>query len=152
MSTVYHMVTTARMKKIFRALDHSSIFILIAGTYTPFTLVSLQGEWGWTLFGLIWGIALVGIILETATGQRLKKLSLTLYLAMGWLVIVAAKPLFLSVAPGGLVLLAGGGLCYTFGVIFYVWKSLFFNHAIWHLFVLSGSILHFFAVFYYVVP
>lgn len=152
MSTLYHMVTTVRMKKLFRALDHSSIFILIAGTYTPLTLVNLQGGWGWTLFGLVWGLALAGIIMETVTGQRLKKLSLTLYIAMGWLIIIAAKPLLQSVAPGGLLLLAGGGFCYTFGVLFYVWKSLFFNHAIWHLFVLAGSILHFFAVFFYVVP
>jgi hemolysin III len=152
MSTFYHLVKTAKLKKLFRALDHSSIFILIAGTYTPFTLVTLQGGWGWTLFGMVWGLAIAGIILETVTGQRFEKLSLGLYIAMGWLIVIAAKPLLLSIAPGGLALLVGGGLCYTFGVIFYIWNSLVFNHAIWHIFVLSGSALHFFAVFFYVIP
>ncbi len=152
MSTFYHLVKTAKMKKLFRALDHSSIFILIAGTYTPFTLVTLHGSWGWTLFGIVWGLAVAGIILETVTGQRFEKLSLSLYLAMGWLIIVAIKPLFLGIAPGGIALIVGGGLCYTLGVVFYIWNSLVFNHAIWHLFVLGGSVLHFFAVFFYVIP
>lgn len=152
MSTSYHLVTTPKLKKVFRALDHSSIFLLIAGTYTPFTLVSLKGGWGWTLFGLVWGFALVGIVVETITSQKLKRLSLFLYLVMGWLIVIAVKPLLQSVAPEGLMLLAGGGLCYTFGVIFYVWKSLTYNHAIWHLFVLAGSVLHFFAIFFYVIP
>jgi len=152
MSTFYHWVRTPRWKTVFRALDHSSIFLLIAGTYTPFTLVSLQGGWGWTLFGLVWGLAIIGVVLETATGQKLKKLSLGLYITMGWLIIIAAKPLLANVAMGGLVLLVGGGLCYTFGIVFYVWQSLAFSHAIWHLFVLGGSLFHFFAVFFYVVP
>ncbi len=151
-SSFYHLVTAPRMKKLFRTLDHSSIFLLIAGTYTPFTLVSLRGRLGWTLFGLVWGIAITGVILETVTKQKFKKLSLSLYLGMGWLIIVAIKPILQNVDPGGIVLLVSGGLCYTFGVIFYIWNSLIFNHAIWHLFVLAGTILHFFSVFFYVIP
>lgn len=152
MSTCYHWVRTPHRKNIFRTLDHSSIFLLIAGTYTPFTLVTLHGGWGWTLFGLVWGLAVIGVMLKTLTRHELKKLSLGLYIAMGWLIIIAAKPLLASVDFGGLALLVGGGLCYTLGIVFYVWQSLAFNHAIWHLFVLAGSLLHFFAVFFYVVP
>ncbi|MFN2355175.1 MAG: hemolysin III family protein [Desulfopila sp.] len=151
MSTLYHIVRDIKLKKIFRAMDHASIFVLIAGTYTPFTLVTLHGKWGWTLFGMVWGIAVTGIVIQTLTGQKYK-MSLALYLGMGWLMIVAIKPLFLGIPAGGLALLGGGGLCYTLGVVFYVWNSLFCNHAIWHLFVLGGSILHFFAVFFYVIP
>lgn len=152
MSTLYHAVRIPRLKKIFRALDHSSIFLLIAGTYTPFTLVNLHGSWGWTIFGVVWGMAIVGIILETVTKQKFKKISLALYISMGWLIIVAIKPLLSTVDTGGIILLVSGGLCYSLGVIFYIWKSLVFHHAIWHLFVLAGSILHFFAVFFYVIP
>jgi len=152
MSTVYHLVKGEKIKRIFRLLDHSSIFLLIAGTYTPFTLVTLNGKWGWTLFGLVWGLALIGIIAEFATGQKYKKVSLGLYIGMGWLIIIAIKPLISTIPPGGLTLLVCGGLCYSLGIIFYVWKSLTGNHAIWHLFVLGGSILHFFAVFFYVIP
>ena len=152
MSTLYHLAKKPKIKKLFRTLDHSSIFLLIAGTYTPFTLVNLRGVWGWTLFGLVWGIAVLGIIIETATQQRLKKTSLCLYIGLGWLIVIAIKPLLNSVAAGGIILLVLGGLCYSLGVIFYIWKSLFLNHAIWHLFVLAGSILHFFAVFFYVIP
>ncbi len=152
MSTLYHVVQSPHLKRIFRKLDHSSIFLLIAGTYTPFTLVNLHGTWGWTLFGLVWGIALIGILVETFTRQQLKHLSLGLYIGMGWLILIAAGPLIENVQTGGLLLLLSGGLFYTLGVVFYKWKSLFFNHAIWHLFVLAGSIFHFFAVFYYVIP
>lgn len=152
MSTLYHLVKGPKIKRLFRVLDHSSIFLLIAGTYTPFTLVTLNGKWGWTLFGLVWGLAVTGIIVEVFTGQKYKKISLSLYLVMGWLIIIALNPLIHTVPAGGLRLLIGGGLCYTFGVVFYVWKSLTGSHAIWHLFVLGGSILHFFAVFFYVIP
>jgi hemolysin III len=151
-STFYHLATTPKIKKWLRAIDHSSIFLLIAGTYTPFTLVSLRGAWGWTLFGLVWGIAFIGIFLETITRQRFEKASLTLYLGLGWLIILAIKPIIDSVAPGGIVLLVSGGLCYSLGVFFYVWKSLHFHHAIWHLFVLAGSSLHFFSIFFYIIP
>ena len=151
-STLYHSAQDPKLRARLKILDHACIYLLIAGTYTPFTLVTLHGKWGWTLFGMVWGIAVAGIIIETLTGQKYKKLSLALYLGMGWLIIVAIKPLFLGIPAGGLVLLGSGGLCYTLGVIFYVWKSLFCSHAIWHLFVLGGSVLHFFAVFFYVIP
>jgi hemolysin III len=152
MSTLYHLVKRDKIKRIFRILDHSSIFLLIAGTYTPFTLVTLNGKWGWTLFGLVWGLAIAGIVTEIVTGQKYKKLSLVLYIGMGWLIIIAVKPLIDTIPAGGLTLLVCGGLCYTLGVVFYAWKSLVANHAIWHLFVLGGSMLHFFAVFFYVIP
>ena len=152
MSTLYHLVKKERIKRVFRLLDHSSIFLLIAGTYTPFTLVTLNGKWGWTLFGLVWGLAVTGIITEFATGQKYKKVSLVLYIGMGWLIIIAIKPLIDTIPLGGLTLLICGGLCYTLGIVFYIWKSLAGNHAIWHLFVLGGSMLHFFAVFFYVIP
>lgn len=152
MSTMYHLVQKTKIKKIFRALDHSSIFLLIAGTYTPFTLVTLKGGWGWSMFGIVWGLAVVGIITELFIGDRYKKLSLTIYICMGWLIIIAIYPLVKSIPLGGLLLLVCGGLCYTVGTIFYVWKSLRLGHAIWHLFVLGGSSLHFLAVLFYVIP
>jgi len=151
-STLYHGIPHARAKEVLQRLDHAAIFLLIAGTYTPFTLVNLRGSWGWTLFGLVWGIAIAGMVLELACRKRYKRLSITLYLGLGWLVLIAIKPMLTSVEAGGLVLLLAGGLCYSFGVIFYVWKRLTYHHAIWHLFVLAGSTLHFFSVLFYVVP
>ncbi|MGX9365568.1 PAQR family membrane homeostasis protein TrhA [Desulfoplanes sp. PS50] len=151
-STLYHSISSPKAKTVMRVLDHSSIFLLIAGTYTPFTLVSLHGPWGWTLFGIIWGLALAGIVLELSPFRRWRIFQVSLYLGMGWAIIVAIKPLLASVPSGGIRLVVAGGLCYTFGVIFYVWRRLKFNHAIWHLFVLSGTILHFFAVLLYVIP
>lgn len=152
MSTLYHLASKPRYKKIFRTLDHSSIYILIAGTYTPFTLVNLNGAWGWTLFGLVWGIACLGIAIEIFSRRRIVALSLTLYIGLGWLILIAIQPLFTGVETGGIILLLCGGLVYSLGVLFYVWKSLVFHHAIWHIFVLMGSIFHFFAVFFYVIP
>lgn len=152
MSTLYHLVRRAKIKKVFRTLDHSSIFLLIAGTYTPFTLVTLNGGWGWSLFGVVWGFAVIGIFTELFIGDRFQKLSLSIYICMGWLIIIAIFPLVQNIPSGGLLLLVSGGLCYTFGTVFYVWKSLFCGHAIWHLFVLGGSSLHFLAVFFYVIP
>ena len=151
-STLYHSVTTPRAKRALQVLDHTAIFLLIAGTYTPFTLVSLRGPWGWSLFGTVWGLAVTGIILEIAFPRRWPALSLALYLAMGWVVVVAVKPLLAVLPTGGLVLLVLGGLAYTVGIIFYAWRRLPYGHAIWHLFVLVGTILHFFAVLFYVVP
>lgn len=150
-SSLYHGAS-GRLKKILRVVDHQSIYLLIAGTYTPFTLVSLRGPWGWSLFGVVWGLALVGIALRLLLNGRLHGLVVALYLAMGWVVVVAVQPMLDRVAPGGLALLAGGGLAYTGGVVFYKWKRLPYNHAIWHLFVLLGSALHFFAVLFYVIP
>jgi hemolysin III len=151
-STLYHGITHPRAKQILQQLDHAAIFLLIAGTYTPFTLVNLRGPWGWTLFGLVWGIALLGVVLQLAAKQRYERLSLALYLGLGWLVVIAVDPMLSAVDSGGLLLLLLGGLSYSLGVIFYVWKRLAYHHAVWHLFVLAGSILHFFAVLFYVVP
>ncbi|MEW8205971.1 MAG: hemolysin III family protein [Candidatus Thiodiazotropha taylori] len=151
-STLYHGIPMPRAKKLLQRFDHAAIFLLIAGTYTPFTLVNLRGSWGWTLFGLVWGFAIVGVLLELFRDVRLKWLSLSLYLGLGWLVVVAIKPLIDAIEVGGIVLLLAGGLCYSLGVIFYIWRRLAYHHAVWHLFVLAGSVLHFFSVFFYVVP
>jgi hemolysin III len=151
-STLYHGIPNPNAKRILRVLDHSAIYLLIAGTYTPFTLVSLRGPWGWTLFGLIWGLAILGIVIKVAAIGRFRRLSLALYIGMGWLVVVALRPLGLAVPHGGLVLLLLGGIAYTSGVVFYVWRRLPYHHAIWHAFVLAGSVLHFFAILLYVAP
>lgn len=151
-STLYHGIPSPSAKRILRQIDHAAIFLLIAGTYTPFTLVNLRGGWGWTLFGLVWGLAIAGMILELATRQRFRRLSIGLYLGLGWLVLIAIKPMMANVETGGLVLLLVGGLCYSLGVIFYVLKKIAYHHAVWHLFVLAGSIFHFMAVFFYVIP
>lgn len=151
-SSLYHGIHHPRAKAVLRQLDHAAIYLLIAGTYTPFLLVSLRGVWGWTLFGLIWSLALLGIVLEFIDGKRFKKLALGLYLGMGWIVVVAVEPMLQRVEIGGLVLLLVGGLCYSLGVIFYVRKQMAYHHAIWHLFVLAGSIFHYFAVLLYVIP
>lgn len=158
-STLYHSIPIPRAKTILRILDHSAIFLLIAGTYTPFTLVNLRGAWGWSLFGVIWGLALFGVVFQiilhlksNADMRRWVILSLGLYVAMGWAVVVAAKPLFTAVSPKGLVLLLIGGLFYTLGIVFYIWDRLPYNHAVWHIFVLGGSISHFFAILFYVIP
>ncbi|MBN8429878.1 hemolysin III family protein [Microbulbifer salipaludis] len=151
-STLYHSITHVSAKQILRTLDHSSIFLLIAGTYTPFTLVTLRGPWGWWLFGIIWGLALVGLIIQFTPLKKIRALSITLSALMGWVVIAAIKPLMDNLASGGLLLLVLGGLCYTGGIAFYLWRSLRYHHAIWHLFVLAGGVLHFFAVLFYVIP
>jgi len=151
-STLYHAFPWPRIKAFFQHLDHAAIYVLIAGTYTPFALVNLRGAWGWTLLAVVWSIAIFGVVIELALKERKKWLSLSLYLGLGWMAILVIKPMLDNVAAGGLWFLLGGGLAYTFGVIFYVWKSLPFHHAIWHLFVLAGSVLHFLSVFYYVLP
>jgi hemolysin III len=151
-STLYHSIQNPHAKDILQVLDHSAIYLLIAGTYTPFTLVSLRGPWGWWLFGVIWGFAVLGVVFQLSLLRRWHAVSLCLYIGMGWVVVVAIKPLIVSVATGGIVFLVLGGLAYTVGVLFYCWEKLKFHHAIWHLFVLAGSILHFFAVLFYVVP
>lgn len=151
-STLYHSIQLPRPKQIMRVLDHSAIFLLIAGTYTPFMLINLRGAWGWGLFSFIWVLALSGVIMQLTPLRQWRGLSLTLYITMGWLVVVAFKPLMREVAPGGLILLLLGGLAYTGGVFFYKWKRLPYNHAIWHGFVLAGSVLHFFAVLFYALP
>lgn len=150
-SSLYHGIPYSKAKQVLQRIDHAAIFLLIAGTYTPFLLVNLRGPWGWTLFGMVWGIAVFGMVLETLPAKRYKRLSLSLYLGLGWLILIATKPMLNSVETGGLILLLAGGLCYSLGVIFYIWKKLSFNHAIWHIFVLAGSILHFFSILFYVI-
>jgi hemolysin III len=130
-STLYHAFPTGRGKRLLQKLDHSAIFLLIAGTYTPFTLGVLGGAWGWSLFGVVWGIAAGGIALKLLAGVRYKKLSAGMYVAMGWMVLVAIHPLWIGVPPWGLALLLGGGLAYTVGVIFYLSRGLRFGHFIW---------------------
>ncbi len=151
-STLYHSARNPRIKRILRIVDHASIYLLIAGTYTPFTLVNLRGPWGWTLLGLVWGIAVAGVIWKMFHTHRFPVLSTALYIAMGWLVVIAARPLLRAVPITGVAWIAAGGLAYTGGVIFYGWQRWRFNHAVWHLFVLAGSACHFVAVMRYVLP
>jgi hemolysin III len=151
-STLYHAIQHPAAKPILRILDHSAILVLIAGTYTPITLVSLHGPWGWTLFGVIWALATLGILIETTRLRRYRAGLLALYVIMGWAVVAAVKPMTHNVGAGGLWLLLSGGLAYTGGIVFYLWERLPYNHAIWHLFVLAGSALHYFAILLYVIP
>lgn len=151
-STLYHSITQPMAKKVLRAVDHSMIYLLIAGTYTPFDLITLHGATGWSLFGVTWGLALVGIVFKIFATGKYEKLSLTIYLGMGWCVIVVIKPLIHALPTGGLVLLLVGGLSYSGGVAFYVWERLRYHHAIWHVFVLGGTVFHFFAILLYVLP
>ena len=151
-STLYHSFQKVKVKAVFRTLDHVSIYILIAATYTPLTLVNLRGPWGWSIFGVVWGLALFGTVIECSPLRRFRLASVLLYIGMGWVVIVALKPLLASVQTGGLIFLLAGGLFYTIGCIFYAWRRLPYNHAIWHLFVLAGSACHFFAILFYVLP
>ncbi len=152
-SAVYHGLKKRKPKVVFRILDHLSIYLLIAGTYTPFTLVSLRGPWGWSIFCVIWVLALYGILtqlwrLRLGTGLG----SVWLYVLMGWTMLVGIKPLYDALPGKGLLLLVLGGLAYTGGIAFYSWRSLKYHHAIWHLFVLAGGIFHFLAVYLYIVP
>ena len=150
-STLYHAITNEKVKQIFRQFDHAAIYFLIAGTYTPIVLVSLGGTWGWTIFSIIWLTAIAGIVLKFVYPHRFKKLSVILYLIMGWFVVIAINELMENMDSGGLWLMLIGGLFYSVGVIFYVWKSLPYNHAVWHLFVLAGSISHYFMILLYIV-
>ena len=148
-SAIYHALPGTRAKQVFERLDHAAIYLLIAGTYTPFALGALRGPWGWGLLVAIWALALVGVVFKSVYGPRYPIVSTTVYLLMGWLVVVAYRPLLESVAPAGIALLVAGGLCYTLGVVFYAWKRLRYSHLIWHLFVLGGTVCHFFAVLGY---
>jgi hemolysin III len=151
-STLYHSIPLPRAKKVLRIIDHSTIYLLIAGTYTPLTLVTLNGTVGWTLFTIVWALALVGVVFKIFATGRFERLSLAIYLGMGWCVLLAIKPLLRELPTGGLVLLVAGGLAYSGGVAFYVWERLRYHHAIWHAFVLAGSVLQYFAVLFYVIP
>lgn len=151
-STIYHAITNERAKRVLQILDHSAIYLLIAGTYTPFTLVAVGGAFGWTVFGIVWGMAAAGIVFKAFFTGRYEIVAVGMYLVMGWLVVFAIKPLWTAMDPWGLAWLGLGGLSYTAGVVFYAWHRLPFAHSIWHLFVLGGSICHFFAVLFHVVP
>lgn len=147
-STLYHSFPKGKVRDIFQIFDHSSIYLLIAGTYTPLTLIALRGPLGWTLFGIIWGLTIAGIIFKIFFIKKFRILSTILYVGMGWLAIFAIKPLYSALTTKSIVFLLIGGAVYTLGTIFYSNKKIVYNHAIWHLFVLGGSICHFFTVFY----
>lgn len=151
-STIYHAVTGPKWKQICQKIDHLSIYLLIAGTYTPFALLGIKGTWGWTIFGIIWGLVIVGFIFKFSPLRKSEKLSLILYGLMGWLVIIAVKPMIENLSAGALWFLVAGGLFYTIGIYFYASKKIPYNHAIWHLFVLGGSVMHFFGIFFYILP
>ncbi|HYH87167.1 MAG TPA: hemolysin III family protein [Pyrinomonadaceae bacterium] len=151
-STLYHGARSPRAKHVFQVVDHCCIYLLIAGTYTPFTLVTLRGGWGWTLFGLVWVLSLAGIIFRIIFGTRYKPVTVVSYVLLGWLCVIAVKPILATVPLGALAWIAAGGLAYTSGVVFFAAHRIPHNHAIWHVFVLAGSICHFIAVALYVIP
>jgi len=146
-STLYHSFSSPRIKNIFARFDHISIFLLIAGTYTPILLTSLRGVWGWTLFGIIWSIALAGAVIRSIWVYRFRKLMVAIYLLMGWMFVLAGNQIYHSLPSISITFLVLGGLAYSVGVIFYLWLTLPYGHGIWHLFVLAGSVLHFFAIY-----
>ena len=151
-STLYHALPDPRTKRIFRVLDHSAIYLLIAGTYTPFTLGPLRGPWGWALFGVVWTAAVAGVVFKSVALGRAPIVSVALYVAMGWSVVFAFGPLVRALAPGGVALLVAGGVAYTAGLVFFAWERLRYGHFVWHLFVLTGSACHYFAVLLYALP
>ena len=151
-STLYHALQCRRAKHVFEIMDHSAVYVLIAGTYTPFMLVTLRGAWGWSLFGIVWSLAVFGIVFKSFHVKRFKAFSNMVYLAMGWLVVIAIQPMIKVLPLGAIAWLLAGGLLYSFGVLFYAYERLPFGHAVWHLFVLGGSLCHFFSVFFYVLP
>ena len=152
-STLYHAIPHPSLKQKLRVVDHAAIYLLIAGTYTPFTLGVLRGTWGWTLFGIVWTLAALGVLFKVVFGSgAMAKLSTAIYVAMGWVIIIAIKPLMTSMDQAGLMLLVAGGLCYTGGVIFYIDQRRAWTHPVWHLFVMGGSICHYFAVLWYAAP
>ncbi len=146
MSTLYHAITNEKAKKFFRIMDHNTIFLLIAGTYTPITLVPLRGPVGWVLFGIVWGAAVIGIVLNSINLEKFKKLSIVCYVAMGWAIIFAIKPMIKSVPQISLIFLLIGGIFYTVGIAFYVIKKIKYFHSIWHLFTIGGTIFHYFSI------
>ncbi len=147
-STLYHSFTREKIKNIFARFDHAAIFLLIAGTYTPFVLTTIRGPLGWTLFGIIWGLAITGVVIRSIYLTRFRKLMVGIYLAMGWLFLMAIVPMVRNLPASSIAFLFIGGGCYSLGVIFYSWRKLKYGHGIWHLFVLAGSIMHFFSVLY----
>lgn len=151
-STLYHSIQIPKVKRVMRVFDHAAIYLLIAGTYTPFLLVNMRGRLGWTLFGVVWGFALLGIAFRTIFVGRFEISTTIGYVLMGWLIVVAFREMMVTIPPGGIALIIAGGITYTIGVIFYACKKIPYNHAIWHLFVLGGSICHYFAMLFHVLP
>ncbi len=152
-STLYHAIPHPKLKQRLRVVDHAAIYLLIAGTYTPFTLGVLRGTWGWTLFGIVWTLAALGVLFKIVFGSgAMATLSTAIYVAMGWVIIIAIKPLMATMESTGLMLLIAGGLCYTGGVVFYVDRRRAWTHPVWHLFVMGGSMCHYFAVLWYAAP
>lgn len=151
-STLYHSTNHEPAKRIFRLLDHCAIFVLIAGTYTPFALGVLRGPWGWTLLAIVWSLATIGLTIKAVYGTRYKWATMTLYVSMGWLALIAAKPILLHVPLPGILLVAAGGLAYTGGLGFFAAHRMRYHHFIWHLFVIAGTTCHFFAVLWYAKP
>jgi len=151
-STLYHSFSGRKVKQVLQIIDHSAIYVLIAGTYTPFLLILLRGTLGWIMFGVIWGLAVVGILFKTVFTQRFEILSTVGYLLMGWLIVFLGKPLVMALPTPGLIWLVAGGLFYSLGSVFYLARRLPFHHAIWHLFVIAGSAAHFVTVYFYVLP
>ncbi|SFE97779.1 hemolysin III [Paenibacillus algorifonticola] len=151
-STLVHSFPEGKAKRVFESLDHSCIYVFIGGTYTPILLHIVQGTLGWVLFGIVWGFALVGVVFKAFFASKFLFTSTIVYLAMGWLIVFAWKPLTSHLAPGGLQLLITGGLLYTVGTVFYMWRAFPYHHAVWHMFVLGGSVLHFFAILLYMLP
>jgi hemolysin III len=151
-STLYHGFQHPRVKRVFQVIDHASIYLLIAGTYTPFLLIRVRSAWGWTFLIIVWGLALLGVGFKAVFSTRFLKLSVLTYILMGWLCVVAGKEMLANIPTGGLIWLAVGGVVYTVGVLFYAIKRIPYNHAIWHLFVMGGSICHFLGILFYLAP
>ncbi len=151
-STMYHSLTNKTAKKVFKILDHSAIFFLIAATYTPFTLTVIRGPWGWTMFGVVWGGFVLGTLFKVFFAGRYKWVSISIYIALGWCVILVIGPLIRSLPFMGLLLMVAGGIAYSVGTVVYAKKGVKYSHAVWHLFVLAGSMFHFFSIFFYVIP
>ncbi|KON69663.1 hemolysin D [Peribacillus butanolivorans] len=151
-STLVHSFPEGKTKDLFEIFDHSAIYLFIAGTYTPIMLLVIQGTLGWTLLGIVWGVAVIGVVFKAFFVKKFLFLSTILYIAMGWLIVIAWGPLSAAMPSAGIQLLVAGGLLYTFGAVFYVWRGFPYHHAVWHLFVLAGSVAHFFAVLFYIIP
>lgn len=151
-SNIYNLRKAGPERRLLRRLDEAAIFLLIAGSYTPFLIVTLRGPWGWSLFGVVWGLALIGVVLKFWFAGRFNLVSTIIYVGLGWIVLIALKPLMAALPSAGLLLLFAGGICYTGGAAFYLWERLPYHHAIWHLWVLGGSVCHWAAVFFYIVP
>ena len=151
-STLYHSFRNLRVKAVFKAIDHAAIYVLIAGNYTPFALIPLHGSLGWTICGIVWGLAAVGIVLQIFAAQRFRIVRTLCYLGMGWFAVVMIQPLLATMPEAAIWWLVAGGLCYTVGAVFYLARRLPYSHVIWHVFVMAGSALHFYSVFHYVLP